>query len=69
MKASLFCSLVRSMIRRQQKRLGQRNMRMRPHLMRSTLGADAQLIDALRLALDTAGAHPALFANNGVDRE
>jgi glucokinase len=50
-----------------QKMLEQRNMRMRPHLTRSALGADAQLMGALRLALDTAGSHPALYANDGAD--
>ena len=37
-----------------QKMLELRNMRRRPQLMRSTLGAEAQLMGALRLALDTA---------------
>ena len=52
-----------------QKMLEQRNMQMRPQLIRSALGADAQLMGALRLALDVAGARPALFANEGADRE
>jgi glucokinase len=35
--------------------LDQRSIRKRPQLVLSTLGADAQLMGALRLALDTAG--------------
>jgi glucokinase len=45
-----------------------RNMRGRPHLTRSTLGADAQLMGALRLALDTASSRPALVASGGTGR-
>jgi glucokinase len=39
------------------------NMRGRPRLILSSLGADAQLMGAIRLALDTASSRPALFAN------
>ncbi len=38
-----------------QSALKQLNMRTQPRLVRSTIGAEAQLIGALRLALDTAG--------------
>src|SRR5271166_3534263 len=50
------------------KMLEQRNMRARPQLTRSSLGADAQLTCALRLALDTAGSRPAVFASDGAER-
>jgi len=45
------------------------SMRGRPRLTRSTLGPDAQLMGALRLALDTVGSRPALFADKGSDGE
>jgi glucokinase len=45
-----------------------RNMRGRPHLTRSTLGADAQLMGALRVALDTAGSRPALVTSGEANR-
>jgi len=43
--------------------LKQRNMRAQPQLLCSTLGADAQLTGALRLALDTADTRSDLFLN------
>jgi glucokinase len=52
-----------------QKMLKQRKMRMLPLLSISTLGSDAQLMGALRLALDTAGSRPALFTNGAADSE
>jgi len=45
--------------------LEQRHMRVRPHLTRSSLGPDAQLMGALRLALDTASSRPAFSAWGG----
>jgi glucokinase len=51
-----FCDATQNM-------LAQRNMRNQPVLRCSTLGADAQIMGALRLALDTAGARPVHFAN------
>jgi glucokinase len=44
-----------------QEMLQLRNMRGRPHLTRSALGVDAQLMGALRVALDTAASRPALI--------
>jgi glucokinase len=44
-------------------------VRGRPQLTRSTLGADAQLMGALRLALDTAGSRPALFAEELTEKD
>jgi glucokinase len=52
-----------------QKILKDWNMRGRPRLTPSTLGPEAQLMGALRLALDTVGSRPALFADQGADRE
>jgi glucokinase len=52
-----------------QKILEDWNMRDRPRLIRSTLGPDAQLMGALRLALDTVGSRPAAFADKGADGE
>ena len=52
-----------------QKMLGQLNMRSEPQLMRSALGTDAQLMGAVRLALDTVSARPGLFASEGASRE
>jgi glucokinase len=52
-----------------QQMLEQRNMRGRPHLICSTLGADAQLMGALRLALDTAVSHPMLFTDKEAGRK
>jgi len=49
--------------------LEQRNMRSQPQLTPSALGTDAQLMGALRLALDTAASRPALFADQGAGRE
>ena len=57
-----FCAATQNM-------LEQRNMRGRPKLLCSTLGADAQLMGAIRLALDTAGSRQVLFANEGADRK
>jgi glucokinase len=49
--------------------LKQRNMRAQPQLVCSALGAEAQLMGALRLALDTASTHPEPFlSENSVDR-
>jgi glucokinase len=52
-----------------QQMLEHRNMRGRPHLICSTLGADAQLMGALRLALDTAVSYPALCIDKEADKE
>jgi len=52
-----------------QKMLEQRNMRGRPQLTRSTLGADAQLMGALRLALDTAASRSALSVDEVADKK
>jgi glucokinase len=49
-----------------QNMLGQLNMRSQPQLTRSALGTDAQLMGALRLALDTVGSRSALFASEGI---
>ncbi len=57
-----FCDATRNM-------LEQRNMRGMPKLLCSTLGADAQLMGALRLALDTAASRQAFFANEGTSRK
>jgi len=35
------------------------NVRVRPHVVRSALGTDAQLLGAIRTALDTANAYAA----------
>jgi len=43
--------------------LKKRNMRAQPQLLCSTLGADAQLVGAVRLALDTASTRPELSLN------
>jgi glucokinase len=56
------CSATKSM-------LEQLNMRSQPQLTRSALGSDAQLMGALRLALDTAGSRPALFGDQGAGKE
>ena len=52
-----------------QKMLGQLNMRSEPQLMRSALGTDAQLMGALRLALDTVSSRPEFFAGKGTSRK
>ena len=41
------------------------NMRGQPQLATSTLGVDAQMMGALRQALDLAASHPGLFAEKG----
>ncbi|MGA2807748.1 MAG: ROK family protein [Terracidiphilus sp.] len=50
------------------KKLEERNMRARPQLTRSTLGSDAQLMGALKLALETAGSRSAVLASDGAER-
>lgn len=52
-----------------QKMLEQLNMRNAPQLMRSALGTDAQLMGALRLALDTVSSRSGPFASEGSSRE
>ncbi|MGD0941557.1 MAG: hypothetical protein ABR905_17810 [Terracidiphilus sp.] len=44
--------------------LKRRNKHRQPQFICSTLGADAQLMGALRLALDTARARPELLLSN-----
>ena len=43
------------------------NMRGQPQLATSTLGVDAQIMGALRQALDLAASRPGLFAEKGAD--
>jgi len=52
-----------------QSMLEQLNMRSQPQLTRSALGTDAQLMGALRSALDLAGSRSEVFANKGSARE
>ena len=49
-----------------QNMLGQLNMRSQPQLTRSALGTDAQLMGALRLALDTVGSRSEFFAGERI---
>lgn len=52
-----------------QNMLDQLNMRSQPRLTGSALGTDAQLMGALRVALDLAGSRSPLFAGNGAGKE
>ena len=56
------CSTTQSMLERL-------NMRSQPHLAGSALGKDAQLMGAIRLALDTAGSRSTLFENRAAANE
>jgi glucokinase len=49
-----------------QNMLGQLNMRSQPQVTRSALGTDAQLMGALRLALDTVGSRSELFESERI---
>jgi glucokinase len=52
-----------------QSMLEQLNMRSQPRLTGSALGTDAQLMGAIRTALDLAGSRSALFAYQGAAKE
>lgn len=52
-----------------QNMLDQLNMRSQPELTRSALGTDAQLMGALRVAIDLAASRSPLFAGKGAGKE